>query len=1709
MNVFNLRQTIVDRFAEYVASQVLIKDDRIREHVEEELKAGLLYPDALVQLNPRFQYGKRLHELVNEGVLHPGCRRLPDLRLYRHQEEAIRCALRGESYVLTTGTGSGKSLTYILPIVHAVLEEGGGRGIRAIIIYPMNALVNSQMQALETLLARNNVPVTFARYTGQEPDEERRRIQENPPDILLTNYVMLELLLTRPEEYRRLIQRAQALRFLVLDELHTYRGRQGADVAYLLRRLRAYVGDEQLVCVGTSATLATGDSLSEQRRAVAELASRIFATEVRPENVIGESLQRITELPGEDFDEALRHAVQAGNLPSSFEEFRRHPLMQWLEDTIGLEHIEGTYVRAKPRRIRGEEGLAEKLAERTDLPVELCEERIRQALLCGNTIHLPGSEDAPAFAFRLHQFFAGGREVYASIEPPDQRYITLEGQQFVPGSDRKRRLYPLKFCRECGREYYLVQLVTENNDKRFYPLDVGLDELEEEPVPGYLYLNTEDLEDRWRFEDNGDILSRTPDAYLTYDRQGNLIVAPHHQDKLPQQMGVRPDGTVAPDGIEVAFIPERLHFCLSCGAEYPPRVSDRAKLTGMGETGRSSATTLVSLYQVIEARHGVHPDARYEKLLSFTDNRQDAALQAGHFNDFVHVGLVRGALTAALEQRGELSHTELGDAVLEALGVPFEEYSANPDAPYTLRAEIEQTMKDVLVYRVYQDIRRGWRFNSPNLEQSGLIHFDYAMLDEISQNEQLWEDAPELLRMQDPTRRQELLFALLDYLRLELAIGAPQLNPDYLGRLRERSRLRLVDPWGIEENEPLTTARLAVPGSRSIPYQDDAFLFVSERGRLGRLLKRPGVLASRKVTDEEVRGVIEYLFAVGARTGLLTSREIPRRNGAITIYQVNPDVILWRSGPRPQAPRLRTHVMRRPNAFFQRFYREDALKMHGIRAAEHTAQVKNELRMQREALFREGKLPILYCSPTMELGIDIAELNVVNLRNVPPTPANYAQRSGRAGRSGQPALVTTFCSARSPHDQYFFFRPELMVSGAVAPPRIDLTNEDLVRAHVHAIWLTESGMDLGTTLRDVLDLESPELPLKESLRMHMSAPALPERTLRRCREALASVWNELLETDWFSEEWLKRVVAQAPEALDRACDRWRTLYRSALRQMEENHRRAQDPSLSAKERSIAESMWSMAKRQLDLLIEEENVRFSDFYVYRYLATEGFLPGYSFPRLPLSAYLPGGHRRRGNDPTDEYINRPRFIAISEFAPESIIYHEGVQYQVERVIMPPAERGTFTEKAQLCNACGYVVTADELGDRCPGCGALLPLPKEGLFRMQNVITRARQRITSDEEERRRMGYEIRTFVHFAHTNGRPRLSEARFRVSDELSFLLRYAPTTDIWRVNFGWKRDLESGRAEGFYLDTLRGKWLRGLNEEQREEADRYVRVIPYVRDTRNCLLVVPEEPLDSVQLTSLMEALRQGIILTYQLEENEIEAEPLPSPAERRLILFYEASEGGAGVLRHLANSRDDWRQVLRYALEVCHFDPDTGEDLRRAKGMHEDCEAACYHCLLSYRNQRYHRELDRHAAQPILMAMLRALDAPDAFSSLRKSGDVEKTLAELLEKCDSELERRWLRTAYDLGLRLPDEAQKHLDLGEECRTRVDFWYDDPFYAAVYIDGPFHDASDVRREDESLTRCLEEKGITVIRFRYDADWKAIFREYPDIFGNMREEPAAG
>jgi len=513
MDAFGIHQQLIDDYRAFTSGFVDIRDRRLAAHVAERLDSGVQWPDPWVSLNPNFASGGKVADLVADGLLHPECDRIfrhkqhvsdpgaESLLLRRHQREAIEAARDGSSYVLTTGTGSGKSLAYIVPIVDRLLrdrEQTGQRrpGVKAIVVYPMNALANSQRHEVEKFLKYGYgdgcEPITFARYTGQERDEERRQILADPPDVLLTNYVMLELVLTRPQERDHLIRAARGLQFLVLDELHTYRGRQGADVAMLVRRIRDACEAPALQCVGTSATMASGGTVTDRRRLVADVATRIFGADVTADRVIGETLERaITDAVPTVEQLRARAATEPANW--TYESFVADPLAAWVETTFGLgpDLDAGLLVRRPPTTVTA---AAKGLAEATAESPTVCEAAIRAALLAGSRVTDPHS-GRPVFAFRLHQFLSKGDNVYVSLEPDDVRHVTSRYQAVVPGHPQKS-LVPLAFCRECGQDYLVVSRIDKAGRALFVPR-MNNDASGGDAATGYLYVSRDGTRRFW------------------------------------------------------------------------------------------------------------------------------------------------------------------------------------------------------------------------------------------------------------------------------------------------------------------------------------------------------------------------------------------------------------------------------------------------------------------------------------------------------------------------------------------------------------------------------------------------------------------------------------------------------------------------------------------------------------------------------------------------------------------------------------------------------------------------------------------------------------------------------------------------------------------------------------------------------------------------------------------------------------------------------------------------------------------------------------------------------------------------------------------------------------------------------------------------------------------------------------------------------------
>ena len=1701
--IFDLHASVLADYRDFVRSFLQIADDRARAFVDQALDDQTLWPQPLVQISPAYALDATVDDLARDQILHPLAAALfrtargDPFRLYRHQRQALDHALRGESFVVTSGTGSGKSLCYFLPIIDALARQSAPpQGIQALIIYPMNALVNSQLQALETLAqqyARRTgrmFPITFQKYTGETTHDRRDEIRRQPPQILLTNYVMGELMLVRPED--RNLLREGALRFLVFDELHTYRGRQGADVAMLVRRLKERCAAPGIIHIGTSATMVAGrDATANERRlAVAGFAGRLFGCPFTANQVIEETLAPVTE-GGEPSPEEVRAALTTP-FPDDWMAFRRHPLARWMEYELGItREPDGRLARQRPQALAE---AARRLAQVADADETLCAQKLREGLARGSRL-AHGAGDR-ALAFKLHQFISQGRALYATLEPVDRRAFSLDGQVQAGGD---RLWAPLVFCRRCGQDYYRVLIPRDADRESLIPSPANLDEFdggdESAVIPGYLMPTSDDLD--WRRE-------QLPEEW--FDARGRLLAT--WRGREPQEVWVSPDGRISAgprDGaMKMWFQRSPFALCLACGEFYTRRDREFSKLATLSSEGRSSATTALAVSML---RHAANTNAVRDKLLTFTDNRQDASLQAGHFNDFVHLAVLRSALVAALSETPRLTPDTVADAVVRHCGLTLRDIAASPHIdPATQAArEVWSVFTDLVEYRLYDDLRHGWQIAQPNLEQPGLLRIAYRGLDDLCSADDIWQAIPSLARA-SVAERTEITRAILDHLRRKLAINARLLQEGGQQHLRRRAQHNLNDFWGIDPDAPgLRTAWCAVvPGQSTRPAweRDEWTIGLGERSAIGKFLR-----ARLGVAGEAYRATVLTLLDLLVRHGMLVRLDPVDDHQR---FQLNAACLIWEQGdgspppPDPLVVRRGGHesyirVDQRPNPFFQRFYREAAGRLAALEAREHTAQVVAPgERERRERRFRWSdadptkeidlgrRLLYLVCSPTMELGIDIADLELVHLRNVPPTPANYAQRSGRAGRQGQPGMIVAYCRAVDNHDQYFFRHREAMVAGSVQAPKIDMTSEALMRAHIHAMWLAQIRLPLGDSIQGVIAISDPDLPLQaqvaETIRRFNDRRAELRDQIRR---ALDADLGPLASAAWWSDAWLDQVIDEAPQAFDRAFDRWRDLYRSAVQQrdaarIEEDQARTRDDQRRAQRRQ------DEARRQLNLLLQVDVAREEgDFYPYRYLASEGFLPGYNFPALPVRAWVP-----RGAD--GEFISRPRSLAIDEFAPGSFIYHEGAKWEVVAFRAPPGGLEARRSRLRVCEECGAF--SDLTCDLCPSCSVRFDAGNSRIIdalEMTNVVTRRRERITANEEYRQRRGYRLRTAYAYTTADGRARVQEADVVVNGSSVMRLTYAPAATVLRINQGWL----SRAAEGFLIDMETGEWLRpdrdGAPTTRRAPRSQQplepALVHLMVRDTRNLLLVrLPGDDLqqDRRRETSLLYALQRGIERAFQIEASEIAGERI-GHGEKRALLFYEVSEGGIGVLRRLVDEADALARVAREALAQCHFDAD-GRDLK------PECHAACYECLLSFSNWIEAITIDRHHIRDLLVQIA------GSRTCLRIGGrDYQEHLAWLRSLTDarSELERRFLDELARLGARLPDDAQKAIP---EPHCIPDFFYMPNI--CVFCDGSVHDDPAQRVRDETVRQELRERGYRVVTIRYDSDLREQIAAYPEIFG---------
>lgn len=1721
MNVFQTHANIINDYASYIRSFISIADPEIRRVVERALGKGKLWPEPLLQFNPSFEMFGSLDELVTAGTLHPDIRDIfKGYKLYHHQVEAIRLGTAGRDFIVTSGTGSGKSLTYIGSIFHHLLSNPGAKGVTAVVVYPMNALINSQYEEFDRYRKNykeatgEEFPITFGQYTGQEGEEARARMRENPPQILLTNYMMLELLLTRIRERSIRDGIYENLRFLVFDELHTYRGRQGADVAMLIRRIRSSCA-QQVVSIGTSATMVSdaAGNLADQRAEVAKVATKLFGRTFTPEQLVNEKLTRSLSSDGTiPRQDRLAAAIAAGvNLDAGIEALKVHPVAIWLENRIALDVREGILVRGKPKQMVE---IVKELAADAGMPEDTCRpflQDILQWISAANVRLQQAGERYTLLPFKLHQFISQTGSVYTTLDQ-DNKVISLEPGMYKTDEEEKIPIFPNVFSRASGHPFICVSRVGDRLEPREFRESTD----DEETNDGYLFVG----DDIWDLAEDAEML---PESWFRSTKSG-MVPDSKKKPFFPVKLWFDEFGNCSETQEKTWwgwFMKAPLLFDPTAGVFFDTKTNEGTKLTKLGSEGRSTSTTITA-FSILNRLNDAGYQVKDQKLLSFTDNRQDAALQAGHFNDFVQVVRLRAGIHKALAANGTLTFAAIGEAIFKALGLPFLEYAnMNQEPPLApIRRKYEQTFQDFLFYRSVADLRRSWRVVLPNLEQCALLSVEYQDMDEIAATDEFWAVSP-LLGILSHADRQELLCTILDFFRLEYAIHSENfLTQSRIQEYERQFREALRQPWTLDLKEKLREPYYI----RYEPLNKNARLYTKSMGpasSLGKFIKQ----------YVKLRGIDIDLKRDGYRDFILQTMDMleqadylksfPARseqNEEVRIYRLRLEKIIWKAG---DGITVKADVIKRrsykdqapkPNDFFQALYRRDFSTMKRFRGEDHTGQLNTETRLDREDRFRADwylddarrvpddskirsqSVSALFCSPTMELGVDIGSLSVVHMRNAPPNPANYAQRSGRAGRSGQGALIFTYCSSYAPHDRHYFKEQRELVAGTVMAPRLDLCNRELLVAHLNALVASEIGLpgldeNAGakpSIMRLVTD-DNDAMPLAASVKAGLAiSPAQFDRLKAAFKRVIRDFDADLASyaSTWYSEQWIDQNLSKIIDHLDSSLNRWRRLYRSARTILTKATQKIESGTLSlgSDEYRKYKRHQDQATRQLDLLRNDLAGRaseLSEFYPYRYLASEGFLPGYNFTRLPLRVFLPTG------DSAGEFVSRPRSIALREFGPQNIIYHNGRKYRVCQLVIQDAE-SALTE-AKVSTKAGYFLPADQKDlEICPFSGLSLgdnanKLHILDLLEMAESRAEEIDRISCEEEERVSRGFDVRTYfsVDGGHLD---RVRKAVVRTSENALLNVRYIPAARLVHVNVKWRTQ----EAEGFPIGMVSGDWRSSPPEPDSPITEPFRRVKLWTSNLADALYIEPIQPLglkpDGV--ITLQHALKRAIETVFQVEPSEIGVVTVGDP-ESPNILIYEAAEGSLGILSQFVENIHAFRNVVEQAITICRYDdPDY-------KGP------ASYDDLLSYYNQRDHKIIDRHLIKEALYKLLVCTIEIQANQSFCSYDDHYQTLLRGIDP-NSSTERKFIDYLFENGLRLPDAAQKRVD---GLYVQPDFYYEPRIW--VFCDGTPHDDITVREDDHEKRQAIMARGDEVWVYYYRDDLAQKVAERPDIFRKVR------
>lgn len=1747
LNPITIVEQVLGEYRHYISTEFLARDTKLRASLEAALdEAGFLAQEPFFQAHRPFKSGKKWKDLGLDAALAKVMeQRSGSETAYLHQSESLShlLGLDAGPLVVTTGTGSGKTECFLLPVIQNAIQDSvkfNRSGLTAILIYPMNALANDQEERIRQYLQDSgHTHVKVARYDRSTKEDARRELRENPPHILLTNYMMLEYLLVRPSDRDALFANHRC-RFAVLDEVHTYRGSLGANIALLFRRLAAHLRHARqdwlsdnkdnkqrfpmLLPVATSATIKSVDETGrtpEQVRelrdaAVREFMSKLTGVAEERFRVLGEELRDLdhphdaiwsarpfTEnIPPFSDEQSLKlylARLSDGQTADSIESLSRRAAVLWILNEL---------LAKKPMSIsQMVQQIKETIPARKDSNSEEVHKEVEAALIIGAALPdgTPGS-----LRLRAHRFIRGGWRFTRCVDPQCGQLFPMGEEQCSCG----HAAAPLYLCRSCGSD--TLRFISESDN----------------PEEGILRPNSS------RGNEN---------EWVLYDRERFEAGDDEGLVDLGKQMRSRPvlEGSFDPTTcsfsgnesvypMKVILAPAR-NRCLVCGGTAGAHDVLTAVALGTSAAVRVLSEGLVEGLAVQNANRPGH-DGK-ERLLIFSDSRQDAAHQARFITYAGRYDRMRRRLVRALDASSE-GRLTIDEALthLVSTGIArtdnphcrdYEEVEFLPKHVQTkARAWEEAPLLDDLA------VSAGYRATVFNL---GLVGVRYEHL--AAHVEKNGASICTTLGI-SPAQLSFVCRCLLDEMRRRTALSRPMLSyhtgspscpEDYKSPADWERRIKSPIGYACEKDG----SPKAWLDSSEVPEGISILNFgrrpkaggrgPSPERKLRHLLKRIG---GNELDEDKLVELIIFLTK-GPR--LLVANPLHGFREERKLIQVNADVIelvKLQAGDRfrcsvcnirmpwvvegTPCPACRGVFEPWPddeiakNRYVQRIQKAD---MSVLSAGEHTAQVTGDDRIKLEEDFKApppGFTPpkdwagsahrsvtnVLACSPTLEMGIDVGGLDAVVMRNIPPRPDNYAQRGGRAGRRSRVGIVLGYARS-TPHDGYFFDKPVEMIAGEVPAPGVSIGNRDVVVRHLHAMAFGAATPGLAGRMADYINIRG-EFD-QEKIDELISAV---EKQFPHAIEMALDAWGpDVLEPAKLnSPEALETALTSLPDSIRDLFER----VRFQIVKLQETIDRWND--LGRGDRSAMHAQ-NLKRKLLGIRDDWQGVDADDRsggHPMRRFAEFGILPGYEFPTAPSTLRL------WGDTQEEEPISVARRFGIAQYQPDALVHARGHRWRVVGLDLS----SPWNPKSQSpdwvyvqCKRCH--LRYDLQTPSCPRCGSdEVVSGGKGFpgFEFGGFLALRDDTPVLQEEDRFSTGSLVSCHPQrdgsVIEKRQLPTGWTATLCVGETVRWLNEWKPPTE---ADFNEERPVLHSGARGFYLCPQCGRSLKMPEERstskgrkkarRKTEKDQFQHAPGCQRSGQppTPVAITASTPATTLRLSVVLPANLEddnysqwGYSLGYALRTGLRQLYMLDGPEIEFELepMWEERTVSGKARMGSLTfiDAAIGGSGFLDHCINELHL------VARRAIEHldHPRCETACYRCLKSYTNQRHHHFLVWPSIMPDLEML--ASKAPQIIPVAQHE---KGTPSDWLEAYDagvgSPLELKFLRLFEKHGIQVEKQVPVSPNAATTPISQADFRVKDT-KTLIYIDGAaFHTGMRLRR-DRAIRESLRdgEMGWRVI-----------------------------